>query len=213
MYKPASFAYPLRDYKETYKKWIENIPNENIRKFIKIQMLCGFRGGEILNSYLFLTDKLYIRSIATKSQHTITISNHGTEHSRYLGHEQLKNLLNLKVWKMSECRNIFDLDIGDLYDFYNENTYEEPKYFVGDILGYETLSPIYKFLEKEELPISFKGSELEDAFKDEKRVGIHFFRKLYACELYRQTGNDLLKTKELMKWKKLDVLTYYIKDY
>jgi len=213
MYKPASFTYPLEEQKDFYRKWVENIPSEKIRAFIKIQLLCGYRGGEILNSYLFYADKLYIRAIASKSQKIISISNHGKENSRYLGHEKLLSLISMPVWKMSECRNLFNLDISELSVFWEENTYEKPKYFVADLLRFKTLMPIYKFLKNETLFVAFKGGELEEAFKDEKRVGIHFFRKLFASELYIQLNKDLLKTRELMKWKNLEILSTYIKGY
>jgi hypothetical protein len=215
----AQKMYPKRKYKESYIEAIKHIEDPSIRTLIMLDLMCGFRFGELINSYVYFDEiesKYIIRAVEEKGENHKMPITCGGNRGAYLGEKELNNLLNYQpnAFKSVHLVDIFDFGFNEL-DYILSPNFRQP-IWIGDRLNIKSYHKAYMRLRKMKftLPVIYRQSikEVGDYLPDAK-VGFHFFRKLFSAEFYTQTGNDMVKTVQMLRWAKHEMLFVYIKDY
>lgn len=211
--KTSSYCYPVRD--EEYAKYVENIDDKSIRLILKTILLTGFRFGEVINGYYFLDadGNLFFRSIATKAK-KIKIVDEKEHQTKFLGVKRLHALLNLDYWKSVKCVNIFNLNLDEIIEIAEQSSYEKPK-FLAEFLDVKTWKNAFCRLKNfaKEVKVKYRKNENEAGHTRYYIPSFHFYRKLFATKFYHATGKDFLAAVDYMRWKKLQTMLKYIKEY
>lgn len=220
--KLSSFYFPNLNFLKEVRNAIEQISEDRIRKLVKITCCCGYRIGEILNSYLYQSpeNEIYIRSIILKNYHArilgIKYVNKIKHETDFLGEQTLNSLHALHtnktpLFKSNILKNLLKLDLSEIDDLISESVLQ-PRY-LAQLLNIKTYSLAYHLLKThmQPIPIKLKLSDFEDAVNDVGVPAFHFFRKLYATLYYHQT-NNFVETVTEMRWKNLSVLLKYVKE-
>lgn len=127
----------------------------------------------------------------------------------------LKSLGYSICWKSVYCVNLFNLNTEYIKQHAKKNTIEKVnEFFCEPFKRCKTYDYIYRKLKNEQLKIKtkYKATKEEVPAIIFSTPAFHFFRKLYASEFYFKT-NDVFRTIEQMRWKKLDTSLFYIKGY
>ena len=211
--KTSSYCIPIRSV--NYSESVENISDRGIRIILKTILLTGFRIGEVLNGYYFRDEEevLYFRSIALKTKKITALSK--SEHqTKFLGASKLNSLIPLDVWKSVRTANIFGLDIDEIISISEGSEYNNPKY-LADEIGIRTYKQALLRLKKvaKETKVKYRRRESEAGYTRYYIPAFHFYRKLFATELYHRTGKDFLTTVDYMRWKNLNMVLKYVKEY
>lgn len=222
IHKLSSFYIPDLGYLNEVREAIEQISEDRIRKLVKITCCCGYRIGEILNSYLYQStqNEIYIRSIILKNYHArvlgIKYVNRIKHETDFLGEQTLNSLHKLHtnktpLFKSNALKNLLRLDLSEIEDLISENVLQ-PKYLAQQ-LKIRTYGLAYRLLKSymPPIPLKLKMSDYEDAIKEVGVPAFHFFRKLYATLYYHQT-NNFVETVTEMRWRNLSVLLKYVKE-
>lgn len=213
----SPYSYPSQLEAKQYVKQIEQIENKGLRILMKTILLCGFRVSEILNSYIYqdIEGNYIIRAIAgkTKKFHLVRGNFH---YGRFLGRRVLLDALKSKTVPFKSVRllNLFNVDVEEVYDCANDN-FEAPERFLAEITGIKHYMTAFRLLKQsvDEVKIKYRENKLDEAIITYYKPSFHFYRKLFGAELYRQSKNDVYKTVDYMKWKDLNIVIHYIKDY
>jgi len=213
--KRSSYCYPSRKYAEEYTKSVENIRDENLRKLIKVILCCGWRFGEVLNSYIFrdAEGNVIIRGINLKTKKFKIIEKQG-DVSYFLGARRLKLMKRLQIWKSVPMQNIFNIDTTELETLINDND-DDNIFFIAEKLGIYNYRDAYRRLQRSanEIKIKYKRNVDETDVVMFYKPAFHFYRKLFAAQYNLINDYNLLKTIDFMRWKNLNVITKYVKDY
>lgn len=214
--KTSSYCIPIYSECDNY---IENIENSEIkiRIILKLILVSGFRIGEILNSYLFYDadGNVVIRCLNSKSKGVKLLL--GNKHyTEFLGEERLDlyRKTNQNVFKSVKIDNIFDLDLSELEVLINDN-FDDIKTYVGAYIGYASYIHAYRKLKKttKTIKIKYRRSKNETDFVREFKPSFHFYRKLFASHYNKVNKNNFIKTIDFLRWKNLNVILEYVKDY
>lgn len=221
--KYSSFFYPSKRYYEEYKRQIENINHDRLRVLIKIEACCGYRIGEVLNSYLFEIEgdnNIYIRSPAFKTsilrKLKIKFSGIHKHQTNFIGKDQLSGLLRLHsnkapIFKSNSLKNFLGLDLDEIKEYTTD--FANPKWFLAEKLKIRNYNTAYKLIKKElsPLPVFVKLSDFEEPVLKWETPSFHFFRKLYAILFYQYSKMDFIATLQELHWKDFQRLLDYIK--
>lgn len=206
-------CFPLAVEKENYNIAIENINDEDARKFLKALCITGFRAIEMLNGYFFMDvdGAVYARAPSAKTgQHLIEKFGR-----KYAGSIILKSFMDSpNFWKSVKINNYLNLNITELIPAIEPNTRQNIRVFFADTLHKKAYHGLYKALKRElpALKIAFYPSPQEEASKEVYSPSFHFFRKLFAAETYEQ-DKDIVATVQKMKWKNFGRILQYVKLY
>jgi len=217
--KTSSYCLPIYNEVGNYTESIENLSEKKLKIILKLILVSGFRVGEILNSYLFYDGEgnVIIRTLNSKSKEVKLIK--GDKHySEFLGRERLDyyRKSNQKVFKSVKVINIFKLDVGEL-EFLINDDYDDIKMYVGEYLAFDSYITAYRMLKnkntKMEIKIKFKKSSSETDFVRNYTPSFHFYRKLFASHYNKVNKNNFIKTIDFMRWKNINMIIDYVKDY
>lgn len=200
-------AFPNKQSLEQIPEWISRVEekDETIANILKTILSCGFRIGEVLNSYLYEENgEVIIRGLIEKKYSFTKMKMYKRG---FLGERFLKNILIKKVWKSVPLLNIFKLDMAFVSDIIS-SSWNEP--FFPFKMKYHTLYHRLKKLPPFET--YYIVSKYETPKKVEYTPSFHFFRKAFTVKSaeFFKTPMDLAN---YMKWDKLDMVLQYYRIY
>ena len=216
-------AFPTWDLLEDMPTIIEEIPNNTIRNLLKLNLCCGYRIGELLNSYIFFDgddkENILIRSVVEKKKDNKNFklvngkkrfdALHVMQSRGFLGKEYLDYNVKQKIWKSNKIINCFGLKMGWLGEYMSPSIYE-PNYMFKYSYG-----GIYKLLKKH-LPkmevFYFQNMRLEEPVKVHMTPSFHFFRKAFCSRLVDYFPNSM-DVVSYMKWGNVNQMLFYYKLY
>ena len=214
--KRSSYCYPTRTLADEYIKAVEEINDVGLRKLIKLILLCGWRFGEVINSYLFYDadGRAIIRGLNLKNRKGFKIIQKAGDLSYFLGAKRLNMLKRQDIWKSVELQNVFNIDTEEIQNLINDEDNDRVKY-VAEHIGITTYKDAYRRLQTHAkvIKIKYKRNEAETDIMMFYRPAFHFYRKLFAAQYNYVNNYNLMKTITFMRWKNLNVITKYVKDY
>jgi len=218
--KISSYCYPSQEDAKEYAAHVDNLQDQDIRRILKLIMCCGFRFGEVINSYLFYdADRnIFVRAPASKSRRINLLKERKTlgHYTTFIGRSKLLSYIrtNQNVFKSVPLVNLFNVDITEFEPLINEDM-QNPKMFFADGLEVKSYSAAFKRLKKvvDEVKVKYRQHEDEASITRYYKPSFHFYRKLFASELNRAYNYNFLKTVDYMKWRNINIILQYVKDY
>lgn len=214
-------TFPIRTYVPEYIDFVMNVDNRDLKIVLKTILCSGFRFSEVLNSFMLYDnqkDVYYLTAYALKRKE---VTNFVLKDRTAAKIEKLREdlIIHPERFKTVPLINLFDMNIKDVYSCANDMS--TPKHLLRPLSSYFELKNYWQFynsLKKNTDKISFRVYYLDSKLSGiEKQVNIipsfHFFRKLFASELYYKLQKDPILTVEYMKWSQMNRLIDYVKMY
>lgn len=212
-------AFPIRSEKNRYISYVNSVSDPDLKLLLKVILCSGFRFSEALNAFLvYDSDKnKYLWTTYALKRKEITQFKLGTREAVKIRKLQEDLIAHPERFKTVPLINPFKLDISDLTS--KSNDMYASKRFYRPISSYfekKTYKKLYAALKKEHgtFRVYYLNSKLNAIEKEINIIpSFHFFRKLFASELYYTLGKDTVMTVEYMKWSKMERLLDYVKAY
>jgi len=190
---------------------LETVENESVKNILKLDLCCGFRIVELMNSFIYYGDngKLIIQGPMEKSK----ISKHKSPRRGFWGTNYLNYKLghNDEIWKSVELMNPFNLNMDWLHPYISPSALEPIWPFKGKMYHGE-------YMELKKMPefevFYFRSRHLLPLSGIKYIPGFHWYRKLFcAGAVDKQLFKDSLDLVNYMHWGNPAMVLSYFRLY
>ena len=211
------YCYPNENTLDYLPYFVNNIKQDKLRELLSLIMMCGYRVGEALNSYIYKQDNRIIVQAPMEKKRKFT--KHVMPGRGFLGATYLNPLLGeRKLWKNNVLQlHLFPEMKKGWLDNYITTDRSDPNWIFQSTAknawnGYKTY---YKALHNyPPFEVKYILSEYQIPSTVDYIPSFHFFRKCFCAEATRtKTFKNIVELTKYVGWEKLDMAMFYIKDY
>lgn len=202
-------TYPSFETLEKMEDTVNSLDDQTVKRLLITVLSCGFRIGEVLNSYFYMSrGVLRIRGIAEKKP---KVTQFVMPRRGYLGEMFLKANLQSPIWKSVEVKPLFPKLAREwINDYISPHIFQPIFPFAG-----LTYSKAYRLIKKTPKIQCFyfpTSTWLEEPLVEEFAPSYHFYRKAFVAEATKEFP-DILSVMNYMKWEKFETMLRYWRLY
>lgn len=204
-------CYPSKNTLANMPLFVKSIEQEDLRHVVTTILCCGFRIGEVMNSFIFKDHgRIIIQSPIEKK---FNFTKHKMPSRGFLGETYLNSrLTDYNFWKSVDLKAPWgkEMEVGWINDYLSDDAFT-PTYLFPKADYWELYHELKKYSKMELL--YFRGKYMNPITLS-YNPGFHYLRKAFIAQ---SINKELFKTtSELVsyiKWEHMDQILFYHKYY